>query len=118
MVIFQIAEILDIPMRVVLQKASEAGVAVRVVRKAQGLRQDDAAGGTGVGESFMVRVENGAETVRWDKLFQVLEGLGIRVVLESPDISDEAFLAEQSRLAIRQARKQGVPAPGVPEAPR
>ncbi len=105
-------------MRIVLRKASDAGVAVRLVRKAQGLRQDDAAGGAGVGESFMVRVENGAETVRWDKLFQVLEGLGITVALESPDISDEAFLTEQFKLAMRQARRQGTPAPQAPDEGR
>lgn len=105
-------------MRIVLKKASDAGVAVRVVRKAQGLRQDDAAGGTGVGESFMVRVENGAATVRWDKLFQVLEGLGITVVLESPDISGEAFLGEQVKLAMRQARREGTLASRAPEEPQ
>jgi transcriptional regulator with XRE-family HTH domain len=61
------------------------GQVVRASRKAQNLRQDDAAGSIGVSENFLGKVERGSETVQWSKLFQVLEGLGIRVVVDVPE---------------------------------
>lgn len=52
---------------------------VRASRKAQKIRQDDAAGSIGVSENFLGKIERGSESVQWGKLFQVLEGLGVRV---------------------------------------
>ena len=65
--------------------ASAIGPLVRAARKAQGIRQDDAAGSIGVSENFLGKLERGSEAVQWGKLFQVLHGLGIRVVLDVPD---------------------------------
>ncbi len=64
-------------MEIDIRAARDIGAAVRAVRKAQRLRQDDAAGRIGVSESFLGKVENGAESIHWGKLFQVLEGLGV-----------------------------------------
>ncbi len=72
-------------MKVLLSDAAELGALVRTVRKAQRLRQDDAAGSIGVSENFLGKIERGGETVQWGKLFQVLDGLGIRVILDMPD---------------------------------
>lgn len=58
---------------------------VRATRKAQRIRQDDAAGSLGVSENFLGKIERGGETVQWGKLFQVLQGLGVRVTLDVPD---------------------------------
>ncbi len=72
-------------MRIPIDNAAALGKVVRASRKAQKLRQDDAAGSIGVSENFLGKVERGGEAVQWGKLFQVLEGLGVRVVLEVPE---------------------------------
>ena len=43
-----------------ISSAEELGALVRAVRKAQGLRQDDAAGSIGLSENFPGKVERGA----------------------------------------------------------
>jgi transcriptional regulator with XRE-family HTH domain len=72
-------------MKITLTQARDIGPLVRAARKAQSMRQDDAAGSIGVSENFLGKVEHGAETAQWSKLFQVLEGLGIRVTLDLPE---------------------------------
>lgn len=72
-------------MKVSINNAAAIGNVVRASRKAQKIRQDDAAGSIGVSENFLGKVERGGETVQWGKLFQVLEGLGIRVMVDVPD---------------------------------
>jgi transcriptional regulator with XRE-family HTH domain len=72
-------------MQVTLDKAADLGALVRAARKAQGMRQDDAAGSIGVSENFLGKVERGSESVHWGKLFQVLQGLGVRLVVDVPD---------------------------------
>jgi len=65
--------------------AATIGKIVRASRKAQKIRQDDAAGSIGVSENFLGKIERGGDTVQWGKLFQVLEGLGIRVMVDVPE---------------------------------
>lgn len=89
-------------MHLELDSADAIGAVVRASRKAQALRQDDAAGSIGVSESFMGKVERGDDSVQWGKLFQVLEGLGVRVILDIPDEAVEALRAAQQRHAQRQ----------------
>lgn len=72
-------------MKMPINNAAAIGKVVRASRKAQKIRQDDAAGSVGVSENFLGKVERGSESVQWGKLFQVLEGLGIRVVLDVPE---------------------------------
>lgn len=72
-------------MNIPIHSASVIGKIVRASRKAQGIRQDDAAGSIGVSENFLGKVERGSESVQWGKLFQVLEGLGIRVMADVPE---------------------------------
>ncbi len=71
-------------MQVTLKNAADLGPLVRQARKAQALRQDDAAGSLGVSENFLGKVERGGESVQWGKLFQVLEGLGVRLIVDLP----------------------------------
>ncbi|MBL8480620.1 MAG: helix-turn-helix domain-containing protein [Rhodocyclaceae bacterium] len=87
-------------MQVTLAEASQVGAAVKAARKAQRVRQDDAAGAIGVSENFLGKVERGSTSVHWGKLFEVLHGLGIRVVLDLPDEA-ESWLA---RGETRQTR--------------
>ncbi len=72
-------------MQISIDNAAAIGMVVRASRKAQKIRQDDAAGSIGVSENFLGKVERGSDSVQWGKLFQVLDGLGIRVVLDVPD---------------------------------
>lgn len=72
-------------MQIPITNASALGKVVRASRKAQKVRQDDAAGSIGVSENFLGKVEKGSESVQWGKLFQVLEGLGIRVIVDVPE---------------------------------
>lgn len=72
-------------MKIPIENPSAIGEIVRASRKAQGIRQDDAAGSIGVSENFLGKIERGSDSVQWGKLFQVMEGLGIRVILDVPD---------------------------------
>ncbi len=93
-------------MRIQVSDASDIGALVRAARKAQGIRQDDAAGAIGVSESFMVRAENGADGIQWGKLFQVLAGLGIRVWADMPEAAAPLVAEERDNLTKRQARSR------------
>ena len=72
-------------MKISIDNAAAIGKVVRARRKAQKIRQDDAAGSIGVSENFLGKIERGSESVQWGKLFQVLEGLGIRVMVDVPE---------------------------------
>jgi len=72
-------------MQVPIKSAAALGKVIRASRKAQKIRQDDAAGSIGVSENFLGKIERGSESVQWGKLFQVLEGLGIRVMVDVPE---------------------------------
>lgn len=73
-------------MKIPIDNATAIGKVVRASRKAQKIRQDDAAGSIGVSENFLGKVERGSESVQWGKLFQVLDGLGVRVIVDVPEI--------------------------------
>ena len=72
-------------MKIPIDNAAAIGKVVRASRKAQKIRQDDAAGSIGVSENFLGKIERGSDSVQWGKLFQVLEGLGIRVLVDVPE---------------------------------
>ena len=82
-------------MKIPIDNAAAIGKVVRASRKAQKLRQDDAAGSIGVGENFLGKIERGSDSVQWGKLFKVLEGMGVRVTVDVPD-SVAAYLNESS----------------------
>ncbi|MVW69944.1 helix-turn-helix transcriptional regulator [Bordetella sp. 15P40C-2] len=72
-------------MQITIPNAATIGAIIRATRKVQKIRQDDAAGSIGVSENFLGKVERGSDSVQWGKLFQVLEGLGVRVIVDVPD---------------------------------
>lgn len=74
-------------MEISIKSAVDIGKVVRATRKAQKIRQDDAAGSIGVSENFLGKIERGSDSVQWGKLFQVLDGLGIRVIVDVPEDS-------------------------------
>ncbi len=83
-------------MQIPINEAGDIGQVVRASRKAQQIRQDDAAGSIGVSENFLGKIERGSDTVQWGKLFQVLEGLGIRILVDVPDSVDPYLNPDQS----------------------
>ncbi len=83
-------------MKIPIHNAAAIGKVVRASRKAQKIRQDDAAGSIGVSENFLGKIERGSDSVQWGKLFQVLEGLGVRVMVDVPD-GVAAYLNDPSR---------------------
>jgi len=72
-------------MKITIEDSTAIGEVVLASRKAQGIRQDDAAGSIGVSENFLGKIERGSDSVQWGKMFQVMKGLGIRVILDVPD---------------------------------
>ncbi|MFM8467649.1 MAG: helix-turn-helix domain-containing protein [Oxalobacteraceae bacterium] len=82
-------------MKLPIDTPAALGAVVRASRKAQKIRQDDAAGSIGVSENFLGKVERGSGSVHWGKLFEVLDGLGIRVMVDVPD-NVARYLDEQA----------------------
>jgi len=83
-------------MKITLKSYEDLGPLVRATRKSQGMRQDDTAEVIGVSENFLAKVERGGGTVQWQKLFQVLTELGIRVEIDVPDTA-MAMLQKQMK---------------------
>ncbi|WP_188694509.1 helix-turn-helix domain-containing protein [Silvimonas amylolytica] len=88
-------------MKIKLDSPDQLGELVRATRKHQFIRQDLLAEILGVSENFMGRLENGADTVQWGKLFKVLEALGIEVIVDLPEGAEKEL--------VRRAKKTGSP---------
>jgi DNA-binding XRE family transcriptional regulator len=72
-------------MRLPISTPQDVGLVVRAARKAEKLRQDDAAGAIGVSDVFLYRLEKGSPGARLDKALQVIKQLGIHLYVELPD---------------------------------
>ena len=59
--------------------AEQLGGVIRLKRKEIGLRQEVAAGMTGVGTKFLSQLENGKETAELGKTLQVLQKMGLEL---------------------------------------
>lgn len=68
--------------------SSEIGKEIRKARKAQGLRQEDLAGLSGVGTRFVIEVERGKETSQMGRVLQLLAVLGCDISLRFPGETD------------------------------
>ncbi|UTH75659.1 hypothetical protein [Chromobacterium sp. IIBBL 290-4] len=89
-------------MKFKLDSPDQLGKLVRATRKHQAIRQDLFAEMLGVSENFMGRLENGADTMQWGKLFGVLEALGIKVIVDLPDGAAEELALREKK--SRQAK--------------
>jgi transcriptional regulator with XRE-family HTH domain len=85
-------------MKIQISEPFMVGPAVRATRRSLALRQDDAAGTIGVSENFLSKVERGGDAVQWNKLFQVMQQLGIKVSVEIPDSASELFSLELEKV--------------------
>lgn len=78
----------------------------RLVRDRRGqiaMRIDDAAALMGVSKSMLSRLENG-QSVSLDKVFKVLEGLGLTLLLF--DHQAAGFVLRQRRMRIEQRERE------------
>lgn len=66
----------------------QIGKEIRKARKAQGLRQEDLAGLSGVGTRFVVEVERGKETSQIGRVLHLLTVLGCDISLRFPGETD------------------------------
>jgi len=66
----------------------EIGKEIRKARKAQGLRQEDLAGLSGVGTRLVVEVERGKETSQIGRVLHLLAVLGCDISLRFPGETD------------------------------
>lgn len=78
--------------RVVIHSVRELGALLRIARQRLNMSQTDAAICCGVGRRFYVELENGKPSVRMDKVFMVLNALGLNLALGGPGT---AFTIEQ-----------------------
>jgi y4mF family transcriptional regulator len=63
----------------------QLGEVIRKVRKRQGLTQPQLAGAAGVGLRFLVELEGGKSTAHLGKALAVLEALGCKLVITTPE---------------------------------
>lgn len=70
-------------MAAVIDSPIDLGKAVRAARLELGLTQDDLALASGTGRRFIVNLESGKATVRFDSVLSVLAALGLRIELHS-----------------------------------
>ncbi len=84
-------------MEIEINTAGDIGAVSMPHARRSGLEQADAAGSIGVSENFLGKVENGAEGVHWGQLFQVLEGLGVHVVVDIPEDAGVLFSSEKMK---------------------
>ena len=86
---------------VVISSARELGALLRIARQRLDMTQAEAAVCCGVGRRFYVELENGKPTVQLDKVFVVLEALGITLAVGGPGA---AFTpAQLSRACLKHA---------------
>lgn len=68
-----------------IRSASDIGAIASALRKRQGIRQADMAAMIGASHVLLRDIERGKETVNLGKVLQLLEELGIRVLLDVPE---------------------------------
>lgn len=70
---------------ITIRSASDIGAIVSAQRKRQGIRQADIAAMISASHVLLRDIERGKETVNIGKVLQLLEELGIRVLLDVPE---------------------------------
>jgi y4mF family transcriptional regulator len=81
----------------------QLGAAVRAARARMGLTQSELAKRARVGLKFLYELESGKETLRADKVFDVLDVLALRLVVTSSPAVRRSPAATQWRRANRAA---------------
>ena len=90
-----------------IKSAGDLGIAIRAMRRAQGLRQDDLAGSAHVGKQVAMDVEHGVETVEWGRVLRLLREVGIDLYAEvTPDALAELDLLQKKGLRPLNRRRR------------
>lgn len=89
----------DTALRPVVHQLIDLGLIVRNQRARDGLRIDDAASLSGVSSDVLSRLENG-KAVTTDKLMQVLDTLGLKVMVLS---KEQALLWSRQEAGNKQS---------------
>lgn len=71
---------IDLPIKV--HSVSDIGLLVATIRKQQGLTQMDISGLAGVGGRFLVDLEKGKETIQMQKVMNVINLLGLEIIIK------------------------------------
>jgi transcriptional regulator with XRE-family HTH domain len=93
-------------MKHAIDTPKQLGEIIRLIRKAQGVRQDDLAGIVGASHVFLRDLERGKPTVQFGKTLDVLRELGIRLVADVPDALTPAKPTAASARYDRKRRVQ------------
>lgn len=64
-----------------ITSVSELGKLIRQTRKAQKMTQEDVSGLAGLGNRFIIDLEHGKETVQAQKVIDVLNLLGLELII-------------------------------------
>ncbi|MEM9113976.1 MAG: helix-turn-helix domain-containing protein [Myxococcota bacterium] len=72
-----------------IKDAEQLGRLIRRCRRDLGLRQQEAAGLTGVGTRFFSELERGKPTVRLQELMRVLDRLGLELVVRRRSANED-----------------------------
>jgi HTH-type transcriptional regulator/antitoxin HipB len=75
--------------KILVKSVVDIGAAVRSKRKGDGLTLVDAAGLCNVNYRFLSNLENGKQTVRLDKVLQVLAALGLELEIKERTWSND-----------------------------
>jgi y4mF family transcriptional regulator len=89
-----------------ITSTDDLGLAIRAVRKATHVRQDDLAGTLGFSTRFASEVEHGKPTAQLGKVLQLLHALGITLTLDLPDDAEPVLHELQQRFEAQAGRHQ------------
>ncbi len=86
-----------------IRDLEQLGVLVRERREAAGLTLDRAAALLGVGRRFLIELEHGKRRANVETLLQVLNALGLELVVEARTPAGTALAAAPTEPAARRA---------------
>jgi y4mF family transcriptional regulator len=88
------------------RSGAQLGAAVRAAREREGLTQAQLARRAAVGLKFLYELESGKDTLRADKVLDVLDVLGLQLVV-APSGASAAARGSVARAATAEARQPG-----------
>lgn len=103
-------------MRMTIDSPADLGLVLRAVRRAAGVRIDDAAATTRVSKQFASDVERGKETVQLGKVLRLLRELGVVLEVDIPSDAAATLEALRARGGVQPARPRASrtqPTPGT-----
>ena len=93
-------------MRLPVSTPDQLGLAIRAVRTASAVRQDELAGKLGFSTRFASEVEHGKPTAQVGKVLKLLDALGIQLALDIPDEAAPLLQELQERFEAQAGRHQ------------